>query len=193
MRIIVIRHGCPHLPDYGRIPTSVMPQWLTAYNAAQVEQAPSEHLIASLALDGDDYVVSSHLPRAISSTRFLGIQEPHCVDTLYREAELPLFNWPGLKLTPSAWCVMFRMAWFAGMGQRVEPFSAFKPRVVAAANQLIKLAEQHQCVLFIGHGLFNCFLTKALLAQLWQETTVVQNSTIAQGRYWASTRFTKSV
>ena len=85
MEIILMRHGRPALTSSEPLLARDMPDWITRYDLAGTgNDLPPE---ASRALaDRAGIVISSDLPRALSSLKALGCEPMH-TDALYREAE----------------------------------------------------------------------------------------------------------
>ena len=82
-----------------------------------------------------NFIACSHLTRSIHSAKIIGYPSPHLVDAIFREAELPKIHIPVLRLTPQAWCTVFRLRWFEGVSTKAEPMEAFKQRTTMAANK----------------------------------------------------------
>lgn len=76
-------------------------------------------------------------------------------------------DWNTLELYLDLWAIFFRIAWFFGYLNHSESFKAAKARDNLAAGKLIMLAEQHQRVLLVGHGMFNHLLVKELRNRGW--------------------------
>mgnify|MGYP003774767305 CR=1 FL=1 len=131
-------------------------------------------------------MVSSPLPRALSSLRALGLQ-PRGVEHLFREAELPQLHLVGLRLSPFHWALLLRLRWLCGYSRQAEPRNAATQRTQAAATRLISLAERGDGpVLLMGHGIMNRLIARALRQQGW-----VERKKPGRG-YWGSGRYTKS-
>ena len=72
-----------------------------------------------------------------------------------------------LKLPPNYWAVIFRILWLLGYSKHSESYKEATLRASAAAAKLIELARQHGQMLFVGHGIFNRLVAKALRKQGW--------------------------
>ena len=165
MQIILLRHGKPKMPEQS-IRADKFNEWIAAYNSASLCDAslPSDETIA-IGVDAKA-VICSNLPRSIESAQRLGLQ-PTFTDSLFCEMEMPYWSFPSPALSPNIWAVLFRLCWFAGFTSHAESFKDAKVRANNATNQLIKIAQEHQQVIFIGHGLLNRFIAKALLKNGW--------------------------
>lgn len=153
MKIILIRHGKPGVNTDTKLSADDMAQWIEDYDHSEVSDNPPLALSQDISATSS-IVVASPLPRALTSLKRLGIK-PDIIDPLFREAPLPLFNFRGLRLLPLTWAFWLRILWLAGYSATVESRSLTHRRSVAAAAQLIKLAEKNATVLLMGHGIMN--------------------------------------
>ena len=165
MQIILLRHGKPNVPEQSIRPNKFS-EWITAYNCASLceKSLPSDETIAISATA--NAVICSNLSRSIESAQRLGLQ-PTTINSLFREMEIPHWSFPSPALSPIVWAILFRICWFAGFTSNAESFKDAKLRAISAANQLIKIAHEHNQIIFIGHGLLNRFIAKALLKNGW--------------------------
>jgi broad specificity phosphatase PhoE len=174
MQIILLRHAEPDLSKWQKIHSSEMSEWINLYNLVGVKKELNFfHQQNALK---QNFVVCSNLNRSIHSAKLMGCQSPDLVDAMFREAELPEIKVPIIKLNPNIWAFIFRIFWFAGVSVDIESLSAFKKRVSLAAEKLAQLADKHDSVLFVGHGIMNRFLEKELISKGWlQDNTYNKN------------------
>lgn len=191
MQIILLRHGEPDLALWKKIPTSRMPEWIDAYNSAGVKDESESCTRALFAGINFKFMVCSNLPRSIHSGQLLDQNMPKLIDELFREAELPIIKIPLIRLMPHTWSIIFRLFWFAGVSDKVESVGLFKQRVALAGNKLEKLTEEHETVLFTGHGILNRFLAKQLISKGWTMESASNINKYLDYRYWEYTTFTK--
>jgi len=100
----------------------------------------------------------------------LGIEKCHEGNSVFSEAGLPSAEWGIIKLPPKLWVVIFRLLWFIGYARNSESRVQVRQRAVSAALLLEEAAERYQCVMFVGHGIFNRYLDKELRALGWSGT-----------------------
>ncbi len=117
---------------------------------------------------------------------------PHLIDEIFCEAELPKIQLPIFKLTPHVWSMIFRVFWFAGISYKAESIEEFKLRVSLAAKKLIQLAQNHDSVLLIGHGIINRFLAKELIAKGWLGEEAPNGNKYWGYKYWEYTTYIKT-
>lgn len=165
MKITLLRHGRPAVELKGRIRAHALQQLATAYDGAGISDQPSDHTI-ELA-EHHNIVVCSDLPRALHSAQALGLTNMHHGDALFRETAIPHFDRGSLKLPVGVWIVLLRMLWLMGFSKNGESFSGAKGRAREAADELIRLAKEHESVLLVGHGFINYFIARELLARHW--------------------------
>ena len=118
MEIILMRHGKPGCISFAKVTSREMADWVAKYNLSDTgsDKPPeSSKLMATSALK----IVSSPLPRALSSLKALG-RQPDIIDEVFMEAELPLVRVPGFRLSPLYWAAFFRVMWLCGISRNVE-------------------------------------------------------------------------
>ena len=167
MQIVILRHGKPKIADHGKLTASGFGRWVAAYNQAGIDttHAPSPEAIARAR--ACSVVVCSHLPRSLESAAALGIGNIDVQDALFRECDMPHADWNHPKLSVSAWSFVFRILQVLGYSSDAESFKEARHRAGCCALQLSELAQRHESVLFIGHGLLNRLVAKKLLRMGW--------------------------
>ena len=68
--------------------------------------------------------------------------------------------------------------------KKLESKRDIKLRVTKAAQYLIKLVEEHDSVILIGHGIMNRFLVKELLKTGWKLEASPNARNIISNKYW---------
>lgn len=163
-----MRHGKPTFTGARKVACREMPDWIAQYNLSDTgnDSPPESSSVPALkALQ----VISSPLPRAISSLKALGY-EPDLIAEVFREADLPVYFIPGMRLSPLCWASLFRFMWICGMSRKAESFRMAKSRAARAADILVKLAGKHNGpVLLMGHGIMNRLIAKQLISSGWKE------------------------
>ena len=192
MRIKILRHGITNLPEWNKIHSSRMSEWIEAYNTAGVKNESTQPCQEMLREFSHKFIVCSNLTRSTHSAKIIGYQSPHLIDGMFREAELPKIQLPMIRLTPHAWSMVFRVFWFVGASPNAESVEKFKPRVSLAAEKLIQLAKNHDSVLLIGHGIINRFLAKELIASGWSGEEAPNGNKYWGHKYWEYATYTKT-
>ena len=161
-----MRHGKPAFTGGKKVTSEAMASWIKHYDLADIgSDSPSE---ASRKLAAKALVVfSSPLPRAISSLAALNLT-PKKVVEVFREAELPVYLIPVVKLSPFSWVLFFRLLWLCGMSHKAESLALAKGRARQGADLLEKYArERSGPVLMMGHGIINRLIAQQLIARGW--------------------------
>ncbi|ELY6247254.1 histidine phosphatase family protein [Cronobacter universalis] len=168
MEIILMRHGRPDIARSDALGSRDMPGWINRYDEADTgTDLPPEASRELAARAG--IVISSDLPRALSSLTALGC-EPVQIDALYREAELPVHHVGRLRLSPLAWSGIFRVLWLCGLSGHAETLRTAKQRAAKAAENLATLAGNTESpVLLMGHGMMNRLIARTLIRHGWRE------------------------
>ncbi|SFB63442.1 histidine phosphatase family protein [Azotobacter beijerinckii] len=168
MRIVLLRHGKPHVPNYKSLKASQVGQWIEAYNAAGLTPDHKPPQIALEIAAACNAVMCSDLPRSIESAKALGVKRVNIIEPTLREVGLPFGSLPALKMPPQAWAVFFRIAWFCGYASNSESVWEAKVRASSGTARLKDLAATNGTVLFVGHGFLNKFLATELLSSGWK-------------------------
>lgn len=182
MEIILMRHGKPCFTDSPKVTSHEMAHWINHYDLSDIgSDQPSEDtrvLVRKVKM-----VFSSPLPRAISSVTALNL-EPKRVDEIFREAELPVYFIPAIKLAPLSWVFFFRLIWLCGMSKKVESLAMAKRRAQLAVDILVNNAcGRNDPVLMMGHGIMNRLIAKELTLRGWKKN-------ICAGKgYWRTSVF----
>ncbi|WP_312457095.1 histidine phosphatase family protein [Pseudescherichia sp.] len=180
MEITLVRHGKPNIKKSGSMNAAGMREWVSAYDASRISGSPAS--AANAACLNSKLIVSSPLPRAISSLETLGVK-PDLILNELSEAPLPIFNVPAIKLSPSLWLVLFRLLWLAGASSSSESCSDAKQRAKQVAERLAALAHEHDRVLSMGHGMMNKLISKELERAGWKKVTD------GKSNYWGTVRY----
>ncbi|NOY72560.1 MAG: histidine phosphatase family protein [Gammaproteobacteria bacterium] len=189
MKIVIQRHGEPDIGEWGKIPSSKMEKWITCYNKSGIiiDNKPCSE---SLALAKNSFIVCSTLERSRHSVKLLEIEE-FMSDASFCEAELPVVKIPLLKMAPHAWSIIFRVFWFLGLSKNVESKKEITSRVKVACKILENLAEQHNNIFLIGHGIMNRLIAKELLQRGWDGEDAPNGKKYQGYRYWEYSVFIK--
>lgn len=168
MKIVLLRHGRPAVKNLGKMSGAGFQNWIDAYNSADLDLSCVPSAESVNAATECRAVVCSDLPRSIASAQSLGFTQLDLVERDFREMELPCANIPWLNCPASFWAVVFRVAWFLGYSTGVESYQQAKIRARHCAQRLIKIAQQNDSVVFVGHGFLNRFIAKELTHLGWQ-------------------------
>lgn len=184
MEIVLVRHGEPEFSAQqgsARVKATDMPGWIAGYDASGIIPEPNRH--ALLADKRSAFVISSPLPRARASLQAMNLTPDLIADDL-REAPLPVFNLPFLRLSPQAWLVLFRLCWLSGALAGPESKKQTMQRAEKMALTLIAQAQQHKRVIGMGHGVINRLIARELEKAGWVKSAHTGNG------YWSSVTFT---
>lgn len=180
MEITLVRHGKPNIKKSGSVNATGMREWVSAYDASFISGSPGS--AANAACQSSNLILSSPLPRAISSLETLGVK-PDLILHELSEAQLPIFNVPAIKLSPSLWLILFRLLWLAGASSNSESYSDAKQRAKKVADRLTALADEHDRVLSMGHGIINKLISKELERAGWEKVTDGKSG------YWETVKY----
>jgi broad specificity phosphatase PhoE len=167
MEITLLRHGKPDIPSLNKLSASAFTYWIQDYNAAALSATskPTPEALAGARVS--NAIVCSKLQRSIDSAKALDAEKLMLSSSMFNEAGLPSANWHSLKLSPKIWAVLFRILWLLGYSKNSESFTKAKNRATEAARVLTELANEHEKVIFVGHGVFNRIIATELRKNGW--------------------------
>lgn len=167
MEIIILRHGKVNYPPIKMISASEFTRWVASYNTNELDKSSQPSEAAKNIASEVKAIVCSKLSRSLDSARLLGVEEITLAHSLFNEADMPITPWRYPKLSVRIWAIFFRLGWFFGYSNGSESFKEARDRARRAAQQLVELANEHQSVLLIGHGIMNRFIASALKSKGW--------------------------
>lgn len=162
-----MRHGKPEIAARRGVrwlKACEMHAWIADYNAATVAEMPCSRTKSSC--EAGDYIVSSPLPRALTSLSTLGAT-PNAILHELSEAPLPVINVPLIKFPSGIWLILFRLLWLADLARGSEAKAAVRMRAGRMARELIDAAERYGHVVSMGHGILNKFISQELTQLGW--------------------------
>jgi broad specificity phosphatase PhoE len=179
-RIILVRHGRPHLPLRPRTGHRGFADYIDAYEAAGLdpENLPPQEL--SDLVKELDHVFTSDRPRSYQSAQALAPHATLQADPLFAEAPLAAPRIPLLKMRVPKWAVVARVLWHAGYHPEIEDYRKAKQRASQAADILIeklinggdavperpsereRLEKSANAVALVAHGYFNAMIGRQL-------------------------------
>lgn len=156
-RIYIYRHASVAFENSARIPAATFRTAVERYDTAPIAPFDPPQPIPHC-----DFVIASSLSRSCDTAlNLFGVIDVS--DPLFREAELPdIPPWP-IRAKPTTLFAIARILWMFGRGKKCESKATFNARVVRAVDFLLRAARDHGTIGFIGHGLLNRYLVKALL------------------------------
>ena len=163
LRVILVRHGKPAIATNPRTSHHGFRRYIDAYQDAGLDpqSAPPGELLDLV--KGLSAVFTSGSPRARDSARTLLPEAEIIADPLFAEAPLAAPRIPLLKMKVPIWAVMARIMWHAGYHPEIENYRRAKARAAAAANILLKRAEENDGeVVLVAHGYFNAMIGRVL-------------------------------
>lgn len=165
MKICLMRHGRPTVDLTGSARAGELSRLARRYEASGIQDSPPRRALEAVV--NDPYVVTSGLRRSIESAMALGIDSIQVQDALFREAEIPHFSKGSIRLPLNVWLPVLRLLWLFGFSRNGESLRSSLERARHAAQQLVRLAEQHGEVLLVGHGFLNHFIARELSKMGW--------------------------
>ena len=167
MIIWLVRHGRPTSPNRKWISGRELGRWVSAYDASGLDRNFPPPASVSRVVASAGCVLASDVRRSLESAAWLAPSAHVHADSMFREAALPQSLLP-LRLPPGFCVVVSRIAWWLGWARADEDLPMTRQRAARAADRLCELAEQHQSVAVVGHGMFNRFLARQLTTRGWR-------------------------
>jgi len=182
MEIVLLRHGKPDVDLTGNFNAEKLKQLVVDYLESGIKDFAPAELKNQF---HSHYVVCSNLERSLQSANNIGFNKISCSDVLYSETNIPHFDSSPFKLPASVWVIMLRIFWLFGFSRNGESLSQAKLRARQAASKLIKIAEENNKVILVGHGLMNRLIANNLRQLGWQ------GSPSPGKKYWSYGKYTK--
>jgi broad specificity phosphatase PhoE len=183
LKIVLARHGRPDFVQREWIAPSALRDWIRNLNSADVvsEDVPP----ITLRRAGESAVlVCSSLKRSVMSADMLRSPTMRVSEDIFAEADLPYPAWRFPRLPVGLWAVVFRVAWFLGYSRNAESFGLARDRARRCALRLVELADQHQSVFLVGHGIMATLIAKQLRLLGWS------GPKRPSSRYWGFAAYT---
>ena len=177
-RILLVRHGQPHIALSPRTSHGGFAAYIDAYEAAGLDPTnlPPQALRDLVKELGA--VFTSGRARSHQSAAALA---PHAVltaDALFAEAPLASPRLPLLNMRVPKWAVVSRLLWHAGYHPRIETPRQARHRARQAADILIAQARKTGTAVLVAHGYFNWMIGRDLRRRGFSRTGK------HQARYW---------
>jgi broad specificity phosphatase PhoE len=178
MRIVLIRHGQPHIALKPRTGHSGFADYIDDYEAAGLSPSslPPKELHDLFKELG--HVFSSDRPRSRESAERLAPHAELTVDPLFAEAPLASPRLPFVRMEAPKWAVVSRILWHAGFHPEIENPRQARARAAKAADILIARARKASQAALVAHGYFNWMIGRQLLKRGFHRTGT------HQARYW---------
>ncbi|MES2474104.1 MAG: histidine phosphatase family protein [Pseudomonadota bacterium] len=177
-RIILIRHGQPHIALSPRTSHTGFATYIDDYEAAGLDPAslpPAELLDLVRELES---VFTSDRPRSHQSAKALAPHAELIADPLFAEAPLASPRLPWLNMQVAKWAVLSRILWHAGFHPEIENPRKASARAVQAADLLVARARDKGVAVLVAHGYFNWMIGRELARRGFSRTGS------HQARYW---------
>jgi broad specificity phosphatase PhoE len=169
-RIILIRHGKPHIDVAPTHSHRGFRDYIDEYEAAGLDpaDAPPEELQD---LVGElSSIYTSDRKRSHESAKALAPNAELIADPLFVEAPLASPRIPLLKMRVTKWAVVSRVLWYAGFHPRIENYRRARHRAVEAADILVSRARADGTAALVAHGYFNYLIGVQLRRRGFRQT-----------------------
>ncbi len=178
MRIVLIRHGQPHIPLRPRTGHAGFRGYIEAYEAAGL--APASFPPQELAeLAGElTQIFTSGRARSHQSAALLAPHAELNAEEIFVEAPLASPRIPLLKMRVPKWAVVSRILWHLGFHPGIENPKQAHGRAGRAADMLVRAARERGTAALVAHGYFNWMIGRELLRRGFSRTGS------HQARYW---------
>jgi broad specificity phosphatase PhoE len=185
MRIVLIRHGQPHIALSPSTGHAGFHGYIDDYEAAGL--APSSlppRELAELARELT-HVFTSGRARSHQSAVALAPHAELVAEEIFVEAPLASPRIPLLKMRVPKWAVISRLFWHLGFHPGIENPRQAKLRAARAADMLVAAAGQRGVAALVAHGYFNWMIGRDLKRRGFSRTGS------HQARYWNTVLYEK--
>ena len=184
-RIVLIRHGEPHIALRPRTGHAGFTGYIDDYEAAGL--APSSFPPRELAeLAGElTQIFTSGRARSHQSAALLAPHAELRAEEIFVEAPLASPRIPLLKMRVPKWAVISRILWHLGFHPGIENPRGARRRAARAADMLTEAARERGTAALVAHGYFNWMIGRELLRRGFSRTGS------HQARYWNTVIYEK--
>ena len=173
-KIILLRHGEVDIQNYKNMSSIEFGEWIIEYNNSDIKSDFLQKNDIKKLLNETDILICSTLRRSLLSLETLK-KIPFESNALFNEAEIPYSRSNFLRLKAIHWLVIYRILWFLGYSKNAESYKQTKIRAKEATGYLIKLSENNESVILVGHGIMNKLIQKELLLNKYLERKKTKN------------------
>ncbi|WP_237586724.1 histidine phosphatase family protein [Pontibacter russatus] len=178
-RIFLIRHARPMVARKGFADAAAARQYITDYDAAQVEEFVLQHEAIPYKEIREVYC-STLIRSQLTARGIFGEQVLLKVSPDFREFERKIFSLPLLRLPIRLWLVTARVLWFLGLNHKgIETFREARRRARKCAETLAEDADKKGTTVLVAHGLLNNFIRRELKRMGWRSSIHGGNSYLA--------------
>src|SRR3954466_11085938 len=178
MRIVLIRHGQPHIALAPHSGHAGFTSYIAEYEAAGLASSslpPRE--LAELAGELTQ-IFTSGRARSHQSAAALAPHAELLAEEIFVEAPLASPRIPLLKMQVPKWAVISRLLWHLGFHPGIENPRQARRRAAQAADMLVTAARQRGVAALVAHGYFNWMIGRELKRRGFSRTGS------HQARYW---------
>ena len=165
--IILARHGRPALDRSQFMDWRGYREWWGLYEIGGLADGQRPLPVLEAFAASTDVIYSSALARSQETAQAIANGRSFEADPVFTEAPLPSPPIPFLRLTPGAWGVVARIAWWLGYSGGFESRTEAEQRADLAVDKLEAAARNGQTVLLCAHGWFNRMMRPVLLSRGW--------------------------
>jgi hypothetical protein len=166
IRIVLIRHGKPNVASPW-ITHRKFKDYIEEYDRAGLHpDSPPPAWLVDLTREAKR-VYASDRPRARESARVLAPHAELRLSPLFMEAQLKSPKLPLVRMKPTAWAVIARLAWHAGHHGGIEDYRETKERADKAVEMLSDVAQEDGIAVLVAHGYFNAIVGRTLRKRGW--------------------------
>jgi broad specificity phosphatase PhoE len=185
MRIILIRHGQPHIALRPKTRHGGFATYINDYEAAGLDPAslpPAE--LRELVREVDS-IFTSGRPRSHQSAAALAPHARLVADPVFVEAPLASPPLPLLSMRVAGWAVVSRILWHLGFAPGIENTRQAGRRADQAADLLVARARETGGAVLVAHGYLNWMIGRRLKRRGFVRTGS------HQARYWNTVLYEK--
>jgi broad specificity phosphatase PhoE len=158
MEILLYRHAEPVVSNEEVINGRRFPLWVQRYNESGI-------IADDINIEKEKVVYTSDLRRSIETGKRFG--EKIIQNSLFREAEFPLINFPAIRLKAKYWMFFSRSLWLLGAKIKCESFKEARERARQIVDQFESLLVENQRIVVVSHGFIIRLIKRELLRRHW--------------------------
>jgi broad specificity phosphatase PhoE len=165
--IVLARHGKPAWDARTPIPGYALADWARGRDAAPIDPGDPPPAELVRIARSSRVLAASPLRRSLESAQAVAPGVAPRIDPLFSEVALPAGVRADLRLRPTLWSSLARLAWYFGWSPGIESYPAARERALQAATALAELAAAEETILLVGHGIMNGMIGRRLRRAGW--------------------------
>jgi broad specificity phosphatase PhoE len=166
--VLLIRHGVTgYVHREGWVDAAGIQRWRDAMDATGILETSRPPRVLVDRVAQADLVMASDLARAVESAKRLAPGRDVMISPLFRESALEFPKWMRFRWPVRIWRIFTGSQWMYRILRGTDVSESERARAAAAAKLLGELAQEHELIAVVCHGVFRRMLSRHLARAGW--------------------------